>query len=121
MSQDEHPELSRSTRACFDNPLVHKILTKEDVAAIFCVSVKTVERMIADSSLPHHYVGVKPRFHLDEVVQAFRNDLLDFYRRQNDQKNNQQGWNSSLSSARQSQGAKTLPEIRLAAGGHSMG
>ena len=108
----------------FDNPLAllslklkHKVLEKEDVAFIFDVSVKTISRMMADDSLPFHYVGNKPRFYLDEVITAFRNDSLNFERRNShDKKNNQYRWNGAVPGQSNGSGPKTLQEVRDAAG-----
>src|SRR3990167_5966245 len=93
--------------------LQHKILEKEDVAFIFSVSPKTIERMMADGSIPFHYVGNKPRFHLDEIVAAFRKDCLGFYQRQfREKQKTQERLNASLPSKIKSSGPKTLAEIR---------
>ena len=113
----------------FDNPLALfnlklkcKVLEKEDVGLIFQISIKSVERMMADGSLPFHYVGNKPRFYLDEVVGAFRNDSLDLERRNtNDKKNNQQVWNQTVPGQSSGSGPKTLQDIRNAASRGRMG
>ncbi len=60
----------------FDNPLTHKILTKEDVALILRKSVTWVARMTSCGALPHHYVGDTAMHYLDEVVSAFLDDSL---------------------------------------------
>src|SRR3989338_360184 len=112
----DHEQIFDNPLALFNLKLKCKVLEKEDVGLIFQISIKSVERMMADGSLPFHYVGNKPRFYLDEVVVAFRNDSLDIERRNShDKKNNQQHWNGAVPGQGNGSGPKTLQEIRDAA------
>jgi hypothetical protein len=65
----------------FDNPLLHGVLTKEEVAQIFRKSPGTIIAMASSGALPCHYVGDTMMFYYHEVVSAFLSDRLAKRRR----------------------------------------
>lgn len=106
--------LGNSSERFFDNPLVSRLLTVSDIARIFQKSERWVTRMIADGSLPCHYVGETPMFDSEEVLYAFLSDSLGKRRKSNDKNKEKQEGPDQIRSQRDDQRAKTLSEIRLA-------
>ena len=108
------PCLGNSSERLFDNPLASRLLTVSDIARIFQKSERWVTRMIADGSLPHHYVGETPMFDSEEVLYAFLSDSLGKRRKTHDKNKEKQERPEQVRSQRDDQRAKTLSEIRLA-------
>lgn len=105
-------QLGNSSERLFDNPLTHRILSKEQVARVFEKSDTWVSRMMADGSLPYHYVGDTPMFDAQEILHAFLSDSLDKRRQRYDKKNKKQGRLDSLRGANQNRQETCLSEIR---------
>jgi hypothetical protein len=96
----------------FENPLMQKILTKEDVAMIFRKSLTWVSRMMSCGSLNPHYVGDTAMFHAEEIENAFLSDSLAQRRKLNDQKEKKQGVDNQRRSQSQDRGQSTLSTFR---------
>lgn len=117
LTEDQQVKYERGNSRFFDNPLTHKILTKEDVATILHKSTTWVARMTACGVIPHHYVGDTAMYYLDEVVSAFLSDSLARKRAiyEKHPKHQKQGWEPEVRSNSHGSREETIQTLRRAA------
>lgn len=116
LTQARQSNYEQENNPFFDNLLMHKILSKEEVAMLFRKSVTWVARMTTCGALPHHYVGDTAMFYLDEVVDAFLSNSLAKRRKPDEyQKKNQQRQNCEIRSQGDGSRENAIQALRQAA------